>query len=125
MKKDLIVKLHASFEDIVQRHAETATEFWLARVLQTVLGYVRWENLAKIIDKAKASCEAAGNLVDDHFRDVTKMVSLSSGSQRALLSDRGIVPEQLPPAEDLKKIERRHTAEAKNLPKTAERLGDE
>jgi DNA-damage-inducible protein D len=44
---------------------------------------------------------------------------------RALLSDRGIVPEQLPPAEDLKKIERRHTAEAKKLPKTVERLDDE
>ena len=282
MKKDLIVKLHAAFEDIVQRHAETATEFWLARELQTVLGYARWENFAKIVDKAKASCEAAGNLIDDHFRDVTKMVSLGSGSQRAvedialtryacyliaqngdpskepiafaqtyfalqtrkqelieqrlaeserlvarkkltasekqlssviyerlgeeqsfarirsrgdqalfggvstqqmkdrlgvpqsrpladflptitikakdfaneitnfnikkddldseraitnehvknnadvraLLGDRGIVPEQLPPAEDLKKIERRHTAEAKKLPKTVERLDD-
>ncbi len=84
MKKDLIVKLHAAFEDIVQRHAETATEFWLARELQTVLGYARWENFAKIVDKAKASCAAAGNLVDDHFRDVTKMVSLGSGSQRAV-----------------------------------------
>lgn len=84
MKKDLIVKLHAAFEDIVQRHAETATEFWLARELQPVLGYARWENFAKIIDKAKASCAAAGNLVDDHFRDVTKMVSLGSGSQRAV-----------------------------------------
>jgi DNA-damage-inducible protein D len=84
MKKDLIVKLHAAFEDIVQRHTETATEFWLARELQTVLGYARWENFAKIVDKAKASCETAGNLVDDHFRDVTKMVSLGSGSQRAV-----------------------------------------
>ncbi|HBX55248.1 DNA damage-inducible protein D [Pseudomonas sp. UBA2684] len=84
MKKDLIVKLHAAFEDIVQRHAETATEFWLARELQPMLGYARWENFAKIVDKAKASCEAAGNRVDDHFRDVTKMVSLGSGSQRAV-----------------------------------------
>ncbi|MBJ2349659.1 MULTISPECIES: DNA damage-inducible protein D [Pseudomonas] len=84
MKKDSIAKLHTAFENIVQRHVETATEFWLARELQAVLGYARWENFVKITEKAKASCEAAGSLVEDHFRDVTKMVSLGSGSQRAV-----------------------------------------
>lgn len=84
MKKDLIVKLHTALKDIVQCYAEIATEFWLARELQTVLGYSRWENFAKIVDKAKSSCEVAGNWIDDHFRDVTKMVSLGSGFQRAV-----------------------------------------
>ncbi len=34
---------------------------------------------------------------------------------RKLLGNRGIVPEQLPPAEDIKKIERRVEAEQKKL----------
>ena len=43
---------------------------------------------------------------------------------RKLLTDRNIFPEQLPPAEDVKKLERRIKAERKKLPKLAPRLGD-
>ena len=35
---------------------------------------------------------------------------------RKLLIDRGIVPEALPPAEDVKKVERRLASERKKLP---------
>jgi DNA-damage-inducible protein D len=41
---------------------------------------------------------------------------------RKLLSDRGIFPESLPPAEDVKKVERRLTSEQKKLPKQVEPL---
>jgi DNA-damage-inducible protein D len=41
---------------------------------------------------------------------------------RKLLSDRGIFPEALLPAEDVKKVERRLTAERKKLPKQVEPL---
>ena len=43
---------------------------------------------------------------------------------RQLLTDREIVPERLPAAEDLKKVERRLKSEARKLPKQAPRLGD-
>jgi len=43
---------------------------------------------------------------------------------RKLLTDRAIVPEQLPPAEDLKKLERRLESETKKLPEKIERLGN-
>jgi DNA-damage-inducible protein D len=39
---------------------------------------------------------------------------------RRLLVDRGIVPERLPAAEDVKKVERRLQAEQKELPKQIE-----
>jgi DNA-damage-inducible protein D len=41
---------------------------------------------------------------------------------RKLLVDRGIVPETLPPAEDVKKVQRRLASEQKKLPKQADRL---
>ncbi len=41
---------------------------------------------------------------------------------RKLLGRRGIVPEQLPPAEDIKKIERRVESEHKKLPKQVKAL---
>lgn len=41
---------------------------------------------------------------------------------RRLLGDRGIVPERLPPAEDVKKVERRLISEKKKLPRQANQL---
>ena len=41
---------------------------------------------------------------------------------RKLLVNRNIVPERLPPAEDLKKVERRLASEEKKLPKHVEPL---
>lgn len=59
-------------------------EVWYARELQAVLGYARWENFAVAIGRAIESCKSQGINVDDHFREVTKMVSLGSGSQRPI-----------------------------------------
>ena len=57
-------------------------EVWYARELQQVLGYARWENFVVAIGRALESCKTLGINVDDHFREVTKMVRLGSGSQR-------------------------------------------
>jgi DNA-damage-inducible protein D len=57
-------------------------EVWYARELQQVLGYSRWENFATAIRRAMQSCKTLGINIDDHFREVTKMVMLGSGSQR-------------------------------------------
>ncbi|MBO4531141.1 MAG: DNA damage-inducible protein D [Paludibacteraceae bacterium] len=59
-------------------------EVWYARELQQVLGYSRWENFVVTIGRAMDSCKTLGINVDDHFREVTKMVQLGSGSQRSV-----------------------------------------
>ena len=138
MDKDIVVRLHTSFEDMVRKYPDTGTEFWCARDLQMLLGYAQWRSFAAVIDKAITACEKAGYEPKDHFAHISKMVDLGSGAQREiddialtryacyllnnrdvrkLLSDRGIVPEALPPAEDVKKVERRLKSGQKNLPK--------
>lgn len=57
-------------------------EVWFARELQTVLGYSRWENFQVAIGRAVESCKSQGINIDDHFREVTKMVTLGSGAKR-------------------------------------------
>lgn len=57
-------------------------EIWTARDLQKILGYARWENFTTAIKRAAEACKSSGNNVDDHFREVTKMVELGSGSYR-------------------------------------------
>ena len=59
-------------------------EVWYARELQNVLGYARWENFVVAINRAIESCKTQSVNVDDHFREVTKMVVLGSGAQRAV-----------------------------------------
>lgn len=57
-------------------------EVWYARELQTVLGYVRWENFVVAIGRAMEACKTLGVSVDDHFREITKMIALAKGAQR-------------------------------------------
>lgn len=59
-------------------------EVWFARELQELLGYARWENFVVAISRAVESCKTQGFNVDDHFREVTKMVTLGSGAQREI-----------------------------------------
>jgi len=84
MDREIVVKLRSSFEAMVQKHVETGTEFWCARDLQTLLGYARWENFVKVVEKAVTSCRNAGCNSKDHFLDVTKMVDLGSGAKREI-----------------------------------------
>lgn len=82
MKQEDIIKLHSRFEGIVQKDKSSGIEFWLARDLQAVLGYLRWENFLKVIEKAVISCQNSGCAIEDHFREVTKMVQIGSGTER-------------------------------------------
>ena len=51
-------------------------------------------------------------------KQITKEHVRNNQDVRTLLGNRGIVPEELPPAEDIKKLERRVNKNAKQLPKT-------
>jgi DNA-damage-inducible protein D len=56
-------------------------ECWSARELQTLLGYSKWENFEKVIQKAKEACENAGEKTGYHFPDVRKMITKGKGAQ--------------------------------------------
>lgn len=57
-------------------------EYWLARELQHCLGYRTWENFEAVILRAMVSAETAGAAVEDHFREVTKLIMIGKGGQR-------------------------------------------
>ena len=64
---------YKNFEDI-KNIREDGTEFWYARELCRVLQYSKWENFAKVIDKAKMACKNSGNNLDNDFPEVRKIV---------------------------------------------------
>ena len=77
MKKEIICELYNGFEAVAVE--VEGIECWSARELQLLLGYSKWENFSKVIEKAKIACVNAGYLVSDHFPDVRKKVNLGSG----------------------------------------------
>ena len=72
MKQEQIKRLFEQFESICYLYNDI--ECWSARELQTVLGYTKWENFIKVIDKAKIAAEGAEIKVSDHFPDIGKMI---------------------------------------------------
>lgn len=83
MKKDIVYKLTENFEDFLNQ-TEDGIEFWLARDLQHLLGYGKWDNFQNVISKAKTACEISGQNISDHFADVGKMVDIGSGAQKEI-----------------------------------------
>ncbi len=80
MKKEVIVKLTKDFEEAA--HVEQDVEYWMARDIQHLFEYKEWDNFLNVIEKAKIACANSKLLINSHFREVTKMVHLGSGTQR-------------------------------------------
>lgn len=73
------------FENI--KHVnEYGQEFWYARELSKILEYKDFRNFELTVYKAMEACENSGNLIADHFGEVTEMVAIGSGAHRALSS---------------------------------------
>ena len=72
MEKTLIVKLNQNFEQASFK--KEGVEFWFARDLQGLLEYAEWRNFVQVIEKAKISCQTAGQSIFDHFVDVNKTI---------------------------------------------------
>lgn len=84
MDKKRIEVIKKQFDVVVHNHEEVNIQFWYARDLMPLLGYERWENFDKVISRAMDSCENSEIEITDHFRKVTKMVALGSGSKRGI-----------------------------------------
>lgn len=84
IEKTKLIELKDKFDSIINKAEKENVEFWYARDLQIQLGYKRWENFIEAIKKAMQSCESTGITVEDHFREVAKMIKLAKGAKRTI-----------------------------------------
>ena len=82
MLEEKIKELFFDFENAV--HIIEGVECWSARELQQLLGYTKWWNFEKTINKAKESCENAGESVNYHFADVGKVIKAGKGANHEI-----------------------------------------
>jgi len=75
----VIHSLTNNFETFSHK-TEEGIEFWLARDLQQLLGYTKWDNFKNVILKARTACELSGQEIENHFADIGKMVQIGSGA---------------------------------------------
>lgn len=82
MDKSRIKTIMQQYDAVAHKEEEINIEFWYARELMLLLGYERWENFEKAINRAMNSCETSSIEVSDHFREVTKMIGTGKGAHR-------------------------------------------
>jgi DNA-damage-inducible protein D len=82
MKTEEIQNLFQKFEQITTEIE--GVECWSARELQVLLGYSKWENFLKVIEKAKLACENAGEKTPYHFPDVRKTIAMPKSAEKQI-----------------------------------------
>jgi len=66
--------------DNIKETDEEGNEFWSARELQVILGYTKWENFKKVVEKAMLACKQAENEVFEHFPDVKRTIEMPNSA---------------------------------------------
>ena len=72
------------FEDI--KHIdEIGNEYWYARELMSVLGYSKWENFNKVIEKAIDACQNSSINYKEHFPAVRKTLEMPNNASKEII----------------------------------------
>ena len=75
---------YKSFEKI-RRKKENGTEYWSARELSKVLEYKKWENFAKVIDRAMLACQNSGQAINEHFPETRKTIKMPKNATKEVI----------------------------------------
>ncbi len=82
MKSEEVKNLFSQFEAAASELE--GIECWSARELQDLLGYSKWENFEKVVQKAKDACRNAGEEIDYHFPDIRKTIPMPKGAEKEI-----------------------------------------
>lgn len=88
MEFNAIDERRLTLDDLAQVD-ENGVEFWYARDIMDLLGYVQWRRFEEAIRRAIISANTAKTAAQHHFAEVGKMVELGSGAKRKV-KDNGL-----------------------------------
>jgi DNA-damage-inducible protein D len=67
--------------EAAKRTTSKGGEYWVAREIQNIIGYAKWENFKSVVRKSIESCREGGIDTKDHFLGARKMVTVGSGAK--------------------------------------------
>lgn len=76
-----ISHIQESLESI--KKISNEVEFWSARDLMGILGYIEWRKFDGVIDRAKEACKISDQNISDHFVGAANMIPTGKGAHRA------------------------------------------
>ncbi len=62
--------------------SQNGDKVWLARNLQSLLGYQKWGIFEQVITRAMTACANAGHQVENHFQEVSPLIKQTSKNSR-------------------------------------------
>ncbi len=72
---------HENFE-VTKHMDDDGFEYWTARELMNLLGYTKWSNFEKTIEKAMKSCSTSNQKISDHFPEISKKIIIATGTAK-------------------------------------------
>ena len=87
MAKQIVINsLNKNFESI-KKIDENGVEYWEARELMPLLGYVKWQKFTGVLEKAKEACIKSNQNVEDHFTGAGKMIKIAKNTPREAIRE--------------------------------------
>src|SRR3989338_2907560 len=84
MEKNLVPLDSYKNLEKIKRIDENGIEYWEARELMLILGYEKWEKAEDVVIRATRSCMNSGEVVENHFHRMVKMVKIGSDAVREI-----------------------------------------
>lgn len=79
-----LTKETVSLFEGIKRTDENGIEYWSARDLAKVLGYVDFRNFQAVVSKAKIACENSNQKIGNHFVETTEKVLIGYQVERQI-----------------------------------------
>ena len=79
-----IEKYSESTFESIKHINEYNQEFWYGRELSKVLEYKDWRNFLVVIYRAMEACQNSKAPIDEHFGEVTNMITIGNGAKRPI-----------------------------------------
>jgi DNA-damage-inducible protein D len=83
-REQVLTGPHKDFETI-RKVGEDGVEYWEARELMVLMGYIEWRKFEQSIIRAQKSCVSSGQSIQDHFVGADKMIKIATGSKKEAL----------------------------------------
>ena len=77
------LEINNSIFEGIKHIDEFGNEYWLARELMPIFGYIKWQKFKNVINKAMIACKNSNHNAQYHFTGAGKMIKIAKECLRS------------------------------------------